>query len=517
VVKLNPSGDVVYSTYLGGSREDSANAIAVDESGSAYVVGSTQSTDFPTTAGAFQTAFHLDSTGVGNQDGFVVKLNPAGSGLTAATFLGGARSDGASALALDAAGMVYVGGSTSSFDFPVKNAFQPSLYVPPGLDTIENGFFMKLDSRLSELVYSTFLSGGIPRSSGLAVDRQGRLFAVGDSGFYLPMKHAFQGTFSGCSMLALDPSGSALLFSTFLGGSRSGRALAVNDEANVYVTGGATSHFPVVGSYPVESGSLYVAKVDRGTVPAPYTSDRSIVNSANYWTLRTPVLPGTLVTIFGKNLTSASGVVAPEGYPLPTELEGTQVIYNGVPAPILAVANQNGNEQVNVQVPYGSTSWDGTPKVCCGFEIRHRGVSGYAPQPRPSINSAFVGVFSVAGRPAVQRAVDYSLVTEENPALRGEVIIVYAAGLGKVEPPVPSGMPAPASPLSSTACPYSATFTLFAIRANALFAGLVPGLVGVYQVNIRIPDDLPAGSTMLALGSEPCPFASSLPVYIPVR
>ncbi len=540
VVKLNASGENVYSTYLGGSRDDEATAIAVDETGSAYVAGRTQSADFPATPGAFQTAVGTKPGAASVQDGFVVKLNPSGSALTAATFLGGTRSDGVSALALDAAGMVYVGGYTDSFDFPVKNAYQSSLAVPPGWDPIVNGFFAKLNPQLSELVYSTFLDGMTAGPSGLTADHQGHLFAVGTAeagtAVRLPMKHAFQGApfLSGCFidqvttrrscvgtyLLALSAYGSELLYSTYVGGeNRRGRAVAIDDQGNAYVTGGGASRFPVVGSYPVESGYLYVAKVGRGAVPAPYTSAASIVNSASFQVPTSPASPGMLVTIFGKNLTSTSGVAVPEGYPLPTELEGAQVIYNGIPAPILAVANQNGVEQINVQIPYGSTLWDGTPAVCCGIEIRSRGVSGYAPQPPNVISSQNAGIFTVDGRPAVQRAVDYSLVTEDNPARRGEVITIYATGLGKVEPPVASGMPASEAPLSNTACPYEVWFGYPGPAiVEALFAGLTPGLVGVYQVNVRVPESLSAGRTQLRLSDGICRSGTSSPfVAIPVR
>jgi Beta-propeller repeat len=105
---------VVYSTYLGGGNGiDNGQGIAVDATGAAYVTGNTASTNFPTTAGAFQTAH-----GGGFYDAFVTKLNPAGSGLVYSTYLGGSGDEYGQAIAVDAAGAAYVTGNTSSTNFP---------------------------------------------------------------------------------------------------------------------------------------------------------------------------------------------------------------------------------------------------------------------------------------------------------------------------------------------------------------------------------------------------------------
>ncbi len=114
VTKLNPTGTaLVYSTYLGGTSEDFGEGIAVDTAGNAYVTGSTTSTNFPTTAGAFQTTY-----GGGDYDAFVTKLNPTGTALVYSTYLGGTGLDEGSAIAVDTAGNAYVTGTTSSADFP---------------------------------------------------------------------------------------------------------------------------------------------------------------------------------------------------------------------------------------------------------------------------------------------------------------------------------------------------------------------------------------------------------------
>src|SRR5439155_646519 len=113
VTKLNPTGSaLVYSTYLGGSDLESGTGIAVDATGSAYVTGQTWSTNFPTTAGAFQTTYG------GNVDGFVTKLDAAGSALVYSTYLGSSGGDTNIGIAVDTAGNAYVSGSTDSTSFP---------------------------------------------------------------------------------------------------------------------------------------------------------------------------------------------------------------------------------------------------------------------------------------------------------------------------------------------------------------------------------------------------------------
>ena len=132
VLKINATGSLVYSTYLGGSKDDGGPgtaddfglAIAVDAAGNAYVTGATNSADFPTTAGAVQPA--LNAGCCANDDAFVVKLNATGSALVYSTYLGGSSSDIGNSIAADSGGNVYITGFTDSSDFPTANAIQPT-------------------------------------------------------------------------------------------------------------------------------------------------------------------------------------------------------------------------------------------------------------------------------------------------------------------------------------------------------------------------------------------------------
>jgi Beta-propeller repeat len=243
VTQLDAAGSaLVYSTYLGGSGDDEGNAIAVDPAGNAYVTGLTSSTDFPTTAGAFQTTL------AGGFDAFVTKLNPAGSvSLVYSTYLG---SGGGSGIAADASGNAYVTGSTDSTNFPTtKGAFQ-TIYG----GGISDGFVTKLDPTGAVLVYSTYLGGsGEDGSSAIAVDADGSAYMTG--GTFSPdfptTMGAFQTIYGGGSSDAfvtkLDPSGSALVYSTNLGGSggEEGHGIAVDSAGNAFVAGNTnSSNFP---------------------------------------------------------------------------------------------------------------------------------------------------------------------------------------------------------------------------------------------------------------------------------
>src|SRR5438552_2151988 len=181
VGKLNPGGSgLVCSTYLGGSGWDGGAAIAGDSAGNAYVTGYAGSTDFPTTRGAFQTTFG------GGADAFVTKLNPSGSGIVYSTYLGGRSYDGSRAIAVDADGNAYVTGLTRSWDFPTTaGAFQAdhNSCRDDEMDLNDDVFVVKLDPTGSGLIYSTYL-GGAERDIGtsIAVDGAGGAYLTGFTG-----------------------------------------------------------------------------------------------------------------------------------------------------------------------------------------------------------------------------------------------------------------------------------------------------------------------------------------------
>jgi hypothetical protein len=234
VTKLNPTGTaLVYSTYLGGSGEDEGQGIAVDAAGNAYVTGYTRSNNFPITAGAFQTTF-ADPAGSG--DVFVTKIDPTGAALVYSTYLGGSgdeRTWSIGRIAVDRSGSAYVTGSTLSADFPITaGAFQS---VHSG--AFDNPFVTKLDPTGSTLIYSTFLGEGT--GHGIAVDSNGSAYVIGNvQGPFPTTSGAVQRTSGEVFVTKLDPTGTTLIYSTLLGGGREGgEAIAVDAEGNAYVTG----------------------------------------------------------------------------------------------------------------------------------------------------------------------------------------------------------------------------------------------------------------------------------------
>ena len=256
VTKLDPTGSaLVFSTYLGGSSDDQGNAIAVDPAGNAYITGQTKSSNFPTTAGAFQAASGGCSTSYPFWcDAFVAKLDPTGSALVYSSYLGGNSDDNGTGIAADADGNAFVTGYTSSTNFPTTaGAFQPTFTGS------QAAFVAKVDSSGSSLVYSTHLGGGFRDvGSAIAVDAGGNAYVVGStqSTDFPTTPGAFQpaigktpgGATTGmfdAFVTKLNPSGSGLVYSTYLGGGSDdfGGGIAVDAGGNAYVTGNTNIYF----------------------------------------------------------------------------------------------------------------------------------------------------------------------------------------------------------------------------------------------------------------------------------
>ena len=265
VSKLNESGSrLAYSTFIGGSFDSSVNAIAVNATGRAFAVGSTCSRDFPTTAAALlPKAPGSDKVDV--CDGFLAWLSPDGSRLEYATYLGGKRSDAATAVALDASGnIVYVGGYTSSEDFPTVGAAPQKT-----LRGTTNGFLAAVDIRSGRLLFSTFLGGNaIDRVSSLAVAPDGSVYVGGstNSPRWLDMKLTRYGAGGGSDgfVVRMDPTGRTPPLGLRIGGSgeESLAAIAVDSNGDVFAVGTtSSSNFPLKGAHLGPVGSGFVLKL----------------------------------------------------------------------------------------------------------------------------------------------------------------------------------------------------------------------------------------------------------------
>ncbi len=240
VTKLDASGTrLVYSTYLGGRDHDRGADIAVDGVGNAYLIGSTESADFPM-AGPIQASLG------GGFDAVVAKINAAGSMLVYSTYLGGDAHDWGHSIAVDSGGNAYVTGYAYSSNFPWVNRIE-------GLrGTI---FATKVNAAGSALAYSSPLGDGW--GWGIAVDAAGSAYVTGRTeSLNFPLASPFQLRFAGiysydAFVLKMNPAGSALVYSSYLGGqgSDSGTSIAVDAEGSAYVTGGTYSNdFPTVNA-----------------------------------------------------------------------------------------------------------------------------------------------------------------------------------------------------------------------------------------------------------------------------
>ncbi len=354
VSKLNATGSaLVYSTYLGGSGDDQySGGIAVDASGNAYVTGWTASSDFPTTAGAFQTA---------GGPGYVTKLNAAGSALVYSTYLAGALPE---AIAVDGSGNAYVTGG----------AFADMVTTPGALQTAGGGAFVsKLNAAGSALVYSTFLAGNSPDTAGhgIAVDASGNAYVTGETWYsnFPTTMDAIQTSFNGDSagpdafVSKLDASGSRLLYSTYLGTQASdwGRGIAVDASGNVYMTGGCgPDHFPTTpGAFQTANrwGGSFVSKLSFNTVPPPMTmASLSGPTGDNGWYLGTVTL--TLSVVAGAKPVSAihysldGGPYQIYGVPFPISGSGSHlVLFYGVDSSGIQEALRSQSLKIDTEKP----------------------------------------------------------------------------------------------------------------------------------------------------------------------
>ncbi len=330
-------GGLVYSTYMGGSGidvlGDTGRAIVIDGDGNAYLAGGSYSSNFPVTAGVFQT----ENLGTAHKaaNAFVAKLNPAGTSLLYSTLLGGAgiqdSGDTAYALAVDRAGDAFVAGETYSADFPItKGAFQTTNYGANYLSS--NVFVTKLNPTASGLAYSTFiggygaLEGPGDAAYGLALDSYGDAYIAGRAySLNFPVTvNAYQTTRNetdDCEpfVVVVDAAGGGLIYSTYFGGSGSDSAsgLATDGKGNIFFAGTTySSDFPVTkGAFQTTNQAAtqnnagtnaFIAKLTLGGVGSPVVTATTLVSSAN------PTTVGARITLTA-TVKAETGSTAPTG------------------------------------------------------------------------------------------------------------------------------------------------------------------------------------------------------------
>ncbi len=257
ISKLTPAGSALaYSTYVGGDAADFANAVAVDSAGSAYLTGSTESTDYC-------TGCSVEGDTAGSSDVFISKLNAAGTALSYSTYLGGDDFEFGSAIVVDSSGAAYLTGSTASSDFDSLNPIEAN-------EIGSDSFISKLVPAGDDLAYSTYLGGnGNDFGNGIAIDSSGAAYIAGETGStdfntLIPIEGDSAGNDAFVSKLA--PAGNALTYSTYLGGDGSDFAtdIAVDSSGAAHVTGDTGStDFDTVG--PIEGDSantdIFISKL----------------------------------------------------------------------------------------------------------------------------------------------------------------------------------------------------------------------------------------------------------------
>ncbi len=271
VSKFGSSGSkLIFSTYLGGSDDDYGYGITLGTGGEAYVIGNTQSSNFPT-KNPYQAGY------AGSQDVLVSKLSSSGSELSYSTYLGGSDDEYGYGITLGTGGEAYVIGNTQSSNFPTKNPYQERL----GGNT--NAFVSKLSSSGSELSYSTYLGGSADDYGG------GIILGTGDEAFItgytysanFPTKNPYQAGYAGSQdafVSKLDSSGSGLSYSTYLGGSNTdyGGGITVGSDSESYVIGHtSSSNFPTKNPYQARhagSADVFVSKLSSSGSELSYST-----------------------------------------------------------------------------------------------------------------------------------------------------------------------------------------------------------------------------------------------------
>ncbi|HWR52740.1 MAG TPA: SBBP repeat-containing protein [Bryobacteraceae bacterium] len=440
-------------------------------------------------------------------DAFVAKVSPAGTELLYSTYLGGISNDYGNAIAIDAAGGVYIAGSTASIDFPgtaagFQRAFAGGSYFRDPrrlMDTTDyprgtDAFVAKLNAAGTSVVYSSYLGGERPDwALGLAVDSNGSALVTGYTGSpgfprvgdsqstpgYVPPNILSPAAF----LSQVAPDGSRMSYSSYFTDSI-GTGIVFNSENRAILTGyggldmNRTSNPGSVGSAMVMQVQFPVPSISAGGVVDPFTYSQDRIS------------PGSLISIFGRDL--ADGEEQAQSIPLPFIARGVSATVDGVPAPLFYV----GPAQINLQVP-----WEVRPGVRRVEVVTASGERA----------SAFFQVQTaspvIAVIPGTSRAIaineDQSLNGVDNPAPSRSVITVYLIGQGPVSTPPVTGGASPFSPLARATLPASVligsdTTADFPYTAGLEYLGLTPGMVGLAQANIRLPD-LPGGDYRLVL------------------
>ena len=513
LIKLDPTGNVIYSTLFGSSGEDAGSALALGPNSVVYIVRSTV----------------LQSPGVAtsDQEQFLTTLDASTGRVLTAIDLGQGRNPQLTpglpsqvnvALTTGCLGcspQVIVQRVDTSASKVLNTPYSgpmgetligmatgadESLYL--AVNTSEQPTIKHFDPAGTPQLTTTIaqLKQGSPKA--FALDQSGKFYLGGTAFPGLPQLHSSQpspiysscpyyspsGGFRGYTVCAnsgfitsWNATTAGLNWSTYIGGNSSTVfAITTDSQGNVYIAGQGLAL-----SGPNAGKSVSIVKFTQQN-PAITINPDALTDSASYY----PGLPNPrgLATVFLSGVSGIEGTLTAQTVPLPMQLAGVSVRVDGVLAPLLAISNNGQGQQINFQVPSTQNLDSGTiVQISQGNNSTFFG----APRTPP-------GIFVLPdGTPAIQHAADYSLVTAAKPVVPGETIIIYVTGLAD-----PHTLPADGTPFTEVIPVSEVSVSVGGLAQQILYAGGAPGLIGVYQINCKISAPLASGPQTLSVGSR---------------
>jgi uncharacterized protein (TIGR03437 family) len=479
------------------------NSIAVDANGFIYVAGSA-APGMLTTPGAYQSAYQGDVS-----DAFVAKIDPRKSGMNSLvylTYLGSAGTDAAHGIAVEADGSVWVAGSTNSSaagsPFPTtSSAMQPSITFDAcrddglGFPTFcEDAFIAKLDPSGSRLLYSTLMGGkGTDIANAIALDGSGHAWVTGRASSTFPV--------SGDAMQPKAKSG----MQAFLAEVDPSKSGPPSVPYSTYV-GGSGSDVGQAIAVSADSKGVYLAGFAGSSdfpLKDPLMNAGGGPSGSSAFLMRFSANAGPAASIQVQNAASYAVSIAPGSLfsIFGSGLSATTAQASSLPLDsTLAGVSVDVNgiparllyvspSQINAQAPFSLPAGSATVTVRVNGSAVASGSVAVAP--------VAPGVFQFSGNRAVVTNDDYSLNTSGSPAHGGRWITIYITGQGSYDRDVPDGAGAPSSPLALTAAGTAAV--IGGKPARVLFSGGAPGFAGVSQVNVEVPQDLAPGDQTLVI------------------
>ena len=529
VAKFDSVGALKWATYLGGSNDDGVVAIAVDADQNVYCGGLTLSRDFPVSANAPRKTFSGVETlnFFGNfGDGFVAKLNPAGTAILYATYLGGSGDDAITAIAVDAQGQAYVTGSTSSPNFfTTPGAFQRAFVGPSFLPLTQDvlfgeAFYVQLSADGSTFQYATMLGGtGDDIGTSIALDPSGSVWITGVtssrdfpvSSDALQSKFTGGGTYDGF-LFQFDSAGKRV-FGTYLGGSGNDifASMAIDRAGLIYLSGSTASpDLPVTATAQQKTlgglnratkfkGDAFVMRLTSGSgtvTPPPTNGVSAIANTASQ--TAGMIAPGMEFDANGLGLGVTAGTtISATGF-IGTTAGATRILFDGTAAPLLS----SSATKVRGFVPFNV---QGKANVQVVAEVNGQRLTALA----VPVADAVPGIFSKDGTglgQALSYNSDGSANSPDAPAARQGTLTFFITGGGVTNPAVADGQ------LIIGVLPglaQTVTATIGGANATVLRATTMPFEVGgIIEVVVLVPDDAPSGQVGVSVvvgSSAPSP------------